>query len=462
MWRDDRPGGGLTPRDRTRPSGYDAVTMRLRVAIFMTLAACAAGAQTPKLDKMERAIARAVDERSDDAVALLQRVVDINSGTLNLDGVRAVGVVFREELDDLGFSTRWEDGGSFGRAGHLIGERGPANRKPHLLLIGHLDTVFEVSSPFQRFERVDRDTAKGPGVIDMKGGDVVMLEALRALHAAQALDGIRITVYLSGDEERAGRPLVESRRSLMAAAEAADIALGFENAANDPRTAVIARRGSMTWKLTATGKTAHSSQIFKDGVGFGAVFEAARVLDGFRRLAGERYLSFSPGLLLGGTTVELIEAEARGNAFGKNNVIAETAFASGDLRTISPEQLETVKTAMREVVAEGLPETSSRLEFDEGYPPMPPTSGNESLLRTYDEVSRDLGLGPVTAVDPGSAGAADIAFTAGRVDMAIDGLGLLGGGDHTIGETADLRLLPSQTKRAALLMLRLSRGADTK
>jgi len=114
---------------------------------------------------------------------------------------------------------------------------------------------------------------------------------------------------------------------------------------------------------------------------------------------------------------------------------------------------------MREVAAHALPHTTSVIEFEDGYPPMAPTDGNRRLLALYDAASRDLGLGPVTAVHPLKAGAADVAVVAAQVGMALDGIGLMGRDDHTDKETADLRTLPSQTQRAAVLLYRLSRGA---
>ena len=217
-----------------------------------------AGAQsrTGALDRTERAIAAAVDTRNAEGLALLERIVNINSGTMNFAGVRQVGDILRKELDALGFQTRWVDGAAFGRAGHLIAERN--GKGPRLLLIGHLDTVFETASPFQKFERVSDTTARGPGVIDMKGGDVIMLQAFKALKAAGALDRMSITAVFSGDEESAGRPLELARADLIAAAKKSQYAIGFEDGSGDPRTAVISRRGSTNWNLKYTGLPAHS------------------------------------------------------------------------------------------------------------------------------------------------------------------------------------------------------------
>jgi len=426
----------------------------LCLALGVPLVGVAQGSAT--LTATEQRLVEAIDARQPEALELIERAVNINSGSFNLDGVREVGALFEGAFRRAGFDPEWVDGAEFDRAGHLVVRHG--NSGPHFLLIGHLDTVFEPDSPFQRFERLDGNRARGPGVIDMKGGNVIILEALRALDAAGVLDEMQVTVVLIGDEESSGRPLSLSRKVLIDAARAADIALGFEDGDGDPATAVIARRGYTGWRLEVSGTPAHSSLIFREEVGYGAAFETARILDGFRRaLADQRYLTFNPGLVLGGTSVDHDAANASGRAFGKANVIAERSVISGDLRSLSSEQESAARARMREIVADHLAGTSATIEFTDGYPPLAPTEGNRQLLSRYDRVSRDLRFGPVSAVDPAAAGAADISFTAGLVDMALDGLGLMGTGGHTVEETADLSTLPSQTKRAALLMYRLSR-----
>lgn len=407
------------------------------------------------LSTEERVAVRTVDAENARTLALLQRIVDINSGTMNFAGVRHVADVLRAELDSLGFTTRWVEGASFHRAGHLVAEHpGPG---PKLLLIGHLDTVFEPTSPFQKFERLDDSTARGPGVIDMKGGDVIIVAALRALKTAGVLPRMNITVVYDGDEEDAGVPLTEARRALIDAARGASAAIGFEDGPGDPHLAVISRRGDESWTLRTTGTPAHSSQIFQKDVGAGAVYEATRVLSEFyKQLSGERYLTFNPGLALGGTAVTLDSTGVAGSAEGKSNVVAEHMTVVGDLRTISPEQLARAKRTMQAIAAAHLPQTSAELSFEPGYPPMAPTAGNRRLLTLYDRISRDLGLWPVAAVDPSKAGAADVSFVADIVPLKIDGVGLSGHDDHTTKETADLRMLPVQTKRAALLLYRLA------
>jgi glutamate carboxypeptidase len=430
------------------------------VAFAFVASPLIAQTQTPAaaLSSTERTIAKSVDAHNADALALLIKIVNINSGTMNFAGVRQVADVLSAQLDSLGFKTSWVDGAAFHRAGHLVAEHpGPG---PKLLLIGHLDTVFEPDNPFQKFQRIDDSTAKGPGVIDMKGGDVIMVYALRALKDAKALDKMNITIVLDGDEEESGTPLELARAALVEAAKGATAALGFEDGAGDPKTAMTSRRGAGSWSLRSTGTPSHSGQIFTPEVGAGAVFESARVLNEFyTKLGHEQYLTFNPGVALGGTAVTLDSTGTVGNASGKDNVVAEQMKVTGDLRTISPQQFENAEKVMKEIVSHPLPGTKSEISFETGYPPMAPTEGNRKLLAIYDKASRDVGSGGVVAVDPSRAGAADISFVANLVPMSIDALGLSGHDDHTDKETADLRMLPVKTKRTAVFLLRLTNGA---
>jgi len=389
------------------------------------------------------------------AVALLERVVSINSGTLNSEGVREVGTVFMEELDKLGFITRWITlPAGIERGGHLFATR-QGNRGKRLVLIGHLDTVFEKDSPFQRFE-IKGDTAYGPGASDMKGGDVVIVYALKALHDAGLLDRTTITVALIGDEERPGGDIAIVRGDLIEAAGRSDVALGFEGSVG-ANNATVARRGSSGWTLTTTGKAGHSGRIFSDTYGSGAIFEAARILNAFREeVRGPEYLTFNPGLMLGGTTVSYDAANARGEAFGKSNVIPQSVVVNGGLRFISEEQKEQARAKMRQIVAQNLPQTSAEISFRDSYPAMSPKPANDSLLTIYDEGSRALGYGPITPLDPGERGAADISFVADQL-AALSGIGPHGRGAHSFEDQLYLKSIPVATARAALLIYRLTR-----
>ncbi|MCH4822083.1 M20/M25/M40 family metallo-hydrolase [Gramella lutea] len=418
---------------------------------------------TAQLDKNEEKIVQSIDENEKAALELLEKSVNINSGTMNFEGVRKVGNLFKAELDKLGFKTEITSGEAYGRAGHLIATHiGEPGLK--LLLIGHLDTVFELDSPFQDSSMENDTVMKGPGVGDMKGGDVIIILAMRALKDAGLLDEMSIEIVMTGDEEKSGDPLQLSKKDLVDAAKRADVALGFENGDGKHETIVVARRGSTSWKLEVTGNPAHSSQVFTDRVGTGAIYEASRILTGFyQELAKEENLTFNPGFILGGTSVDLKKDETGGSALGKTNVVAERTIVRGDIRAVSLQQLDKAKKIMQNIVSDNYPQTKAELSFDDaGYPPLAKTDGSLKILEFYDKISQDLGFGEVYAVNPRNAGAADISFTSGHVKMAVDGLGLSGANNHTVNETGNIDKVAVQAKRAAILMYRLSKMDEFK
>jgi glutamate carboxypeptidase len=427
----------------------------LKKLLLATALLAGTAAQAQKLTATERKLVASVQQRMPQTEQLLERVVNINSGTLNVAGVREVGQVFRQEFDALGFKTEWVAmPAAMQRAGHLVAQH-PGKKGKKLFLIGHLDTVFELDMPFTKFTRLNDSLATGQGVNDMKGGDVVILAALQALHANGLLRDARITAYFTGDEERGGKG-PESRADFIARAKQADVALAFETAV-DLHTVATARRGSSSWLLKTSGTAAHSSTIFKPAVGYGAVFEAARILNSFREnLSQEQFLTFNPGLVVGGSEVNYDETKARGEVVGKTNIIAPAATATGDLRFLTETQKEAARTKMRAIVAQNLPGTKAEITFTDGLPGMAPTPGNQRLAALLDQASRDLGLGPVAAGDPGSRGAGDISYVAQYVDC-LDGLGASGKGAHAPGETINMKEFPRLVERTALLLYRLTR-----
>ncbi|WP_158751089.1 M20/M25/M40 family metallo-hydrolase [Acidobacterium sp. S8] len=391
---------------------------------------------------------------------LLKQLVEINSGTRNLEGVRTVGKIISGQLTDLGFKTQWIPMDEVKRAGVLVAEHPcpePGKCGKRMLLIGHMDTVFEKDSPFQTYT-VNGHIATGPGTNDMKGGLVIMLYALKAMQAANVLKQTEITIVLSGDEEAHGEPASISRRDMIAAAKHSDVALEFEGT---PRVdgvyyGSVSRRSSITWHLKATGETGHSSGIFSDSKGYGAIYEVARILDTFRTQLPEKYLTYNVGLVLGGTTVDVGSEGISGSATGKDNVISPTAYASGDIRTISNDQSDRVEAKMKAIVAQHLPKTNATIEFGEGYPAMAPTEDSRALLKILNGANKSLGFTEMPELDPMKRGAGDISFVAEYLP-GLAGIGATGDGAHAPGETVDLSAQPINTERDALLMYRLSR-----
>ncbi len=426
----------------------------LLLAAALVSAPALAAPPTPQ----ERVMIQTIDAEQARSLALLERLVNQNSGSRNLDGVRKVRDMLVPEFEGLGFTVRWVDQAAVGRAGHLIAaHKGKPGRK-RLLLIGHLDTVFEPDHPFQTFSRKDADTVAGPGVADDKGGDIAMLAALRAMQKAGTLKDANIEVVLTGDEEDSGLPLETARADLVAAGKRADVALDFEGLAQDGGKDMgsIARRSAGGWKVMVTAKSGHSSGIFSERAGEGAIYPLAAILTAFRKELPEPNLTFNVGLITGGASAEVAANDANASAAGKSNIIPGIAIASGDLRALTPESIARAEAKMREIVARPFNGGSATLTFDGKYPPMAPTPGNRALLDKLNLVNTTLGLEPMGALDPLKRGAGDISFVAADVDSLV-GLGPASEGDHTANEVMDLPSLWRQAKRAALLMSRLSR-----
>lgn len=419
----------------------------------LALAATPAHAQ---LSSAEKTIAAAVDAQANDTLALLERMVNQNSGTLNLAGVRAMGDMLRPEFEKLGFTVAWIDVPETRRAGHFVATHKGNGRGKRLLLIAHIDTVFEASSPFQKYRR-EGDKAIGPGVVDDKGGIAVILAALRAMDKAGTLRQADIKVVLTGDEEKTGDPIPLARRDLIEAGKWADIALEFENLAREDGKdfGTVARRSANNWTLTTTGKTGHGGGIFNAETGYGAIYEIARILDAWRSNLIEENLTFNVGVIGGGTPATIDKDGVRIEASGKTNVVPAAAIARGDLRSLTPEQDAAARAKMQAIVDKHLPGTTATLSFQDNTPPMAPTEGNRALLARLNTANRDLGLPEMAEFPPAKRGAADSSFVAAYADT-LAGMGPSGGTLHAEGEWLDIPSITLQAKRSAILMRRLA------
>lgn len=423
------------------------------IAVIFTFIGSNAAAQQPSA--VEKKVIAYIDQHLPEAIQLLKQTTDINSGTLNIEGVKKVGAIYRAELEKAGFTCTWINmPDSMKRAGHLVAIR-KGNKGKKLFLIGHLDTVFEPDMPANPFTMLNDSTATGQGVNDMKGGDVVMIVALQALHKYGLLDNTTITAYFTGDEEHGGSPHSISRGDFIERAKESDIALGFETAVGTNIVAT-ARRGASGWKLDVSALTGHSSTVFTEKSGYGAIYEAARILNEFRtQLSTEKYLTFNPGIIVGGSDMHYDAEKGTGTAIGKSNIISPAVTVTGDLRFLTEQQKNNAREVMKSIVAKNLSGTKASIQFSDGIPSMAPTDGNNKILDIINKVSMDLGKGETIAGDPGSRGAGDISYIAAYVDC-VDGLGASGKGAHAVGETINLKEFPFLIKRAALLITRLT------
>lgn len=410
-----------------------------------------------QLSADEKKIVDYIKTHAAESEDLLIESVNINSGTLNIEGVKQVGAIYRSEFDKLGFITEWVDlPDSLRRAGHLVATRKGSNGK-RLFLLGHLDTVFEKDMAFSPYARINDSTATGQGVNDMKGGNIVMIAALKTLYSLGLLEDTQIVAYFTGDEESSGTPHQVARKDFIERAKTCDIALGFEGAMG-LNTVAVARRGIGGWVLNVSAKTGHSAGIFSEYVGDGAIYEVARIMNEFRvQLKGEKYLTFNPGLISGGSEIKVDEKNARVEAIGKTNIISPEAYVAGDLRYISDSQRDLARDKMKAITAQSLNGTKSSITFTDGLPAMEPTEGNYRLVKFLNGISKDMGIGETLAGDPGARGAGDISDIAKYVD-SLDGLGASGSGAHKPGELINLKELPFLIQRAALMIYRLSRS----
>jgi len=199
-------------------------------ALLITLACTLPLTSHAELDENEKKIIEQVDVNLPLALKEIEQAVNINSGSLNIEGVKKVGKLATEQLEAIGFTVEWLDGSAFKRAGHVLATHESKNPSAiKILMIGHLDTVFAKHDDFTTYKQLGADQASGPGVADMKGGNTIIITALKSLQSLNLLENVSIKVLLTGDEESSGRPLNLSKKAIVDAAIWADVALGYEN-----------------------------------------------------------------------------------------------------------------------------------------------------------------------------------------------------------------------------------------
>lgn len=395
--------------------------MKIFVAVFVFFFCCQG--QAKELSDLEKQIIRESGDLTKESLSLLEKIVNINSGTQNPKGVKKVAFILKKEFDRLVMATQWVKIPQVDRGGHLFAST-KGSSGLGILIISHIDTVFNQKSLFQKFKK-SGNNAVGPGVSDAKGGIVFIFSALKALKMAEVLDQMKIHVALMGDEKM---PATDSkgpiRSHLIEMAKQSDVALGFEYAVETINKATIARRGYISWTVEVSSKGGHSSRIFSSNAGDGANFSAFYILNGIRKkFYRQKYLTINPGLVIGGTNVNLPRHGVEGRGFGKNNVIAKKTVITGDLRAMSSKQLHFAKTELRKLVSKPLKHTTAKITFNEKdhSPPMPSKPSNKKLLKLLSQVSMDLRYGKVEALNPGLRGTSDIVFAAPYVKAVIDG-----------------------------------------
>lgn len=401
----------------------------------------------PALTAEERDMVEWLAAEEESMLDLLERVTNLNSGSLNKDGIDAMAELFGSELRALGFSTRRLPGAviempscpgseyTVDLADHLLASR--AGNGPRLLLMGHLDTVFPPDSPFQSFRR-EGDTMYGPGVSDMKGGLVIMLYALKALAAAGELDDTAISILLNSDEEMGS---LSSRQYLEEQAGLHDFGLVYESSGDN--TMVRQRKGLGQARFVVHGRASHAGGAHEQGRS--AIKELAYKIVEIEKLTDyESGVTVNVGVISGG--------EAR-------NTIAPCAEALVDLRYPEPQQGVDAVAEFEAIFdnvysyAVNTGELSTESWTNLHRPPKIPTPESDALLEKTIAVGRLLGQ-ELGLTDSG--GGTDGSLTQAAGLPTLDSLGSSGTGAHSDREQARVSSLVERAQLSAVLIRRLT------
>jgi glutamate carboxypeptidase len=383
--------------------------------------------QAARLNGPLEAAVRACDQ---DSRALLERVVAIDSGTGNTEGLDAVGAIYAAELNALGSRST-----AVAPAPPATGDNIVATLigkgKGRILLIAHMDTVFGKGEVAKRVPHWEGDHYIGPGAGDDKSGGVTAICALQALRAIGFQDFARIDVLLNSSEETGS---LGSRDLIRRMAAASDVAINLERGVPSDKV-LVARKGSAVLTMEFQGRAAHSG--LEPEKGRNAVLEAARVALAVDKLGDpDKSTTVKVDVLSGGD---------------KTNVIPEHAILKADVRALTPVEFDRVeKAAAALAAAPGIDGVTIKSSLERLFPPWPHAQTTDALLaranRLYAELGRSL-----TPIEVGSS--ADVAFAAEAGTAAIDGFGMEGGGAHGPDDYADVAtLLPRAYLLARMIM----------
>ncbi len=379
-----------------------------------------------------------------DYLADLERLVNIDCGSYTKRGVDEVGAWMQRAFAELG--ARVEVTRNPEPHGDTVtGILGDADAVgPTVMLIGHMDTVFDPGTVAQRPFRVDGGRALGPGVSDMKGGLLSGLYALRALRAVGLQSGratewlpVASLVYVANPDEEIGSPV--STPVISAHALGADVAFVLEGGRANGDF-VSSRKGIMDLELTIAGRASHAG--VEPEKGRSAILEAAHKVQALHELNGRwPGVSVNVGVVRGGS---------------RPNIVPADAMLQVDVRAVRRADLETAEDAVRQIAASStVPETTCDVRLMGRFWPMERLERADRLVDTAIGLAADLGF-PLK--DAATGGASDANTTAGLGVPSIDGLGPIGGDDHAPGEYLEIDSIVPRT--ALLAGLILSAGRD--
>lgn len=362
----------------------------------------------------------------------LERLVNIDCGSYTPDGVNEVARWVEDFMTDLGADVVAHPDPE-GRLGDTLvatfnGRAGGARA----LLIGHMDTVFDPGTTAERPFRIEDGVAYGPGVTDMKGGLLAGLYALKAIMTERGGLPFERLVFIANPDEEIGSP--SSTPHIQAQAAETDVALVLE-CARANGDIVSARKGILDLRIVIHGRAAHAG--VEPEKGRSAILEAARIVEDLHLLNGQwPGVTVNVGLIAGGT---------------RPNVVAERCTLEVDVRATTREALETAEAAIRRIAeATEIPDVTVDFEPMARWWPMERLERSVHLVEHAQGVAELLGF---SVAEASTGGASDANSTSGMGVPSLDGLGPIGGNDHSPAEYLDLdSIVPRTTLVAGLLL----------
>lgn len=363
---------------------------------------------------------------------LIEKLVNIDSGTYVKEGIDRVGAILKEEYEKLGFTVEVREEEKYGN--NLIVQHKDAV-DPKIILVAHMDTVFPLGTVAERPFRIEGDRAYGPGVVDMKSSQVELLSAIKALQQTGSESYKNMLIILNSDEEvgsPTSRPLIEEK------SQGKEYALIMEPARKDG-SLVSARRGGGSYTVIVKGKAAHSG--IEPQKGRSAIEELAHKVIQLNALSDyEKGISVNVGLIEGGSSI---------------NTIPPIAVAHVDIRISEMHQAKYLEEKIKEICATtDVSGTQIILKGSISRPPMEKNKQTQSLLHLIEEVGKEIGL---QVFDTATGGGSDASFTSATGVATVDGLGPVGGNAHSEDEYLEIKTLPERTLLLAKTIERLSK-----
>jgi glutamate carboxypeptidase len=385
------------------------------------------------------ALRRIADARLPRFLDELERLVNIDCGSYTPDGVNRVADAVVASLVELGAEVErvpHEPAEGHRRIGDLVIGR-LAGDGPRLLLIGHMDTVFDPGTAAQRPYRSDGDRAYGPGVTDMKAGLLAGLHAIAALQEAGARPSL---TFVANPDEEIGSPFSSPHIRRLAPEHAAVLVLECARANGD---IVSARKGIADYHLVLTGRAAHAG--VEPEKGRSAILAAAHQVLAFHALNGRwPTVTVNAGVIHGGT---------------RPNVVAERCELQVDLRAATAEAFEAAAAEVERIAASpAVDGVISELVRTAGHPPMEKSPAAARLVELAVAIAAELGF---ELHDAATGGASDANTTAALGIPTLDGLGPVGGDDHSVDEWLDLSSVAPRIALLASLIDRIGESGVT-